>query len=113
MTDDERVEGAIKFIRDKAKEFAQAKAQRVYLDEFRKTKKALLIQQAPEHCKTVADKESYAYAHAEYQELLLGLRVAVEQEEQLRLLVKAAELRFEQWRTLQANNRAEMGRYNT
>lgn len=113
MTHDESVERAIAFIRDKAKEFARAKAQRVYLEEFRKTKKSLLIQQSPEHCKTVADKESYAYAHVEYQELLAGLRAAVEREEELRLLIKAAELKFEQWRTLQANNRAEMGRYNT
>lgn len=113
MTHDESVERAIAFIRDKAKEFAHAKAQRVYLDEYRKSKKAFLMRAAPHDCKTVADKENYAYAHHEYLQLLEGIRAAVEQEEQLKLIIKAAELKFEQWRTLQANNRAELGRYNT
>lgn len=111
MTHDEAVESSITYIRDKAKEFGEMKAKRVYLEEYRKTKKALLMQSAPATCKTVSDKESYAYAHADYQELLLGIEVAVQREEELRLKIKAAELKFEQWRTMQANNRAEFKQY--
>ena len=37
---------AIEFILENAPKFAQAKAQRVYLEEFRKTKKALLMKDA-------------------------------------------------------------------
>lgn len=111
MTHDEAVETAINYIRDKAKEFGEMKAKRVYLEEFRKTKKALLMQSAPDTCKTVSDRECYAYAHVDYQTLLAGIEVAVQREEELRLKIKSAELKFEQWRTMQANNRAEMGRY--
>lgn len=111
ISHDELVENALAVIRDNAKTYAEAKAKRVYLEEYRKTKKALLIQNAPDTCKTGIDKESYAYAHPEYIEVLEGLKQAVEIEETWRFKFKAAELRFEQWRTMQANNRAELGRY--
>lgn len=113
QTHDESIERPLNFIRNKAKEFGKVRAQRVYLEEFRKTKKAILMQAAPSDCKTVSDKENYAYGHPEYQELLEGLKVAVEREEELRLKIKAAELKFEEWRTRQANNRAEFNRYNS
>lgn len=112
-THEELVENALAIIRDNAKTYAEAKAKRVYLEEYRKSKKALLIQSAPDTCKTGLEKESYAYAHPEYLELLEGLKEAVAIEEELRFKFKAAELRFEQWRTMQANNRAELNRYST
>ena len=87
------------------KEYAKAKSQRVYLDQFRKSKKALLIQQAPKG--TVQDRECFTYAHDEYLELLEGLKVAVELEEKYRFELKSAELRVEIYRTEQANNRME------
>jgi len=95
---------AVDYIRDNAVHFAKAKAQRVYLEEFRKSKKALLIQQAPPG--TVADREAYAYAHAEYIELLQALKAAVEEEETLRWGMVAAQARVEVYRTQEASNRA-------
>lgn len=109
---DVNAEKAINFIRDKAGEFAKAKADRVQIEEYRKTKKALLIKSAPRDYKTVQERESYAYAHDEYIQLLDALHVAVETEERLRYQIKAAELKFEMWRTNQANTRAERQRYN-
>lgn len=111
MTHDEAVETSINYIRDRAKEYGEVKGERIRLEEYRKTKKALLMQLAPSDCKTVSDKENFAYAHADYQDLLMEIKLAVVREEELRLKIKAAELKFEQWRTMQANNRAEMGRY--
>lgn len=105
----EQIERPINWIRDKAKDYAKAKATRVYLEQFRKSKKAILIQQAPNG--TAQSKESYAYAHADYIALLDALRVAVEQEEELRYMIKAAELKFEQWRTEQATRRMEFNKY--
>lgn len=93
------------FMRDNAKKYAQAKANRIHLEEFRKSKKALLYQDAPPG--TVAEKEAYAYAHADYRELLDGLKAAVEAEEGLRWQLEAAKLKIETWRTLQSNQRAE------
>ncbi len=95
---------AVDFIRDNASKYAQAKANRVHLEEFRKSKKALLFQDAPEG--TIADRESFAYGHPDYIELLEGLKAAVEQEETLRWQIEAARLRTEIWRTQSANDRA-------
>ena len=105
----ESIEKAIIYIRDAAKDYAKAKANRVYLSEFRKTQKAILVQKAPSG--TVSERESFAYAHPEYLALLDGLKAAVEEEERLRYILKAAELKFEQWRTENANQRAERSRY--
>lgn len=107
----EQVERALNFIRTKAGELAQAKADRVYLEEFRKSKKAMLIQEASEQFKTAQERESYAYAHPEYLQLLEALREAVVRETKLQFLIKASELKFEQWRTIQANRRTEYNRY--
>ena len=94
---------AVDFIITHAPIYAKAKAERVYLEEFRKSKKALLIQQAPPG--TVSDREAYAYAHAEYIELLEALKAAVEAEETARWGMVAAQARVEVWRSTEASNR--------
>ena len=103
MITQDTAEAAADFIKDHAGRFAKAKANRVQLEEFRKTQKAILFMQAPQG--SVADRESYAYAHAEYGKVLDGLKVAVEEEEKLRYLMKAAELKIDIWRTQAANER--------
>jgi len=94
---------AIEFIYRQAPSYAKAKSERVYLEEFRKTKKALLMGQSG--AKTAAEREQYAYAHDEYQALLDGLRAAIETEEALRWQLVAAQAKVEIWRTESANNR--------
>ncbi len=94
---------AVDYLRDNAEKFAEAKASRVYLEEFRKSKKSLLMLQSDE--KTQAGKEAYAYAHDEYIALLDGLKVAIEAEETVKWQMIAAQARIEVWRTQQANNR--------
>jgi hypothetical protein len=96
---------AVDYIIANAGKFAAAKAQRVYLEEFRKSKKALLMAQS--QAKTVADREAYAYAHEDYLGLLGGLKAAVEVEEKLKWDLVAAQARVEIWRTRSANNRAQ------
>ncbi|HGM7654162.1 TPA: hypothetical protein ACKQDU_004499 [Pseudomonas aeruginosa] len=109
---DELIERPLTFIRDKAAEFAEAKSNRVYLEQFRKSKKALLMLEAERNgVKTIAAQESYAYAHDEYLELLKGLQVAVEREEYLAMQIRAAQIRIELFRTEQANQRAERKGY--
>ena len=93
------------YIRDHAKQYAQAKANRVYLEEYRKTLKARLM--AQQLGDPVNAQERYAYAHPEYAELLEGLKVAIEQEENLRWKLIAAQAKIEVWRSLSANQRAE------
>lgn len=96
---------AIDYIIAHAAKFAQAKANRVYLEEFRKSKKALLMQQSDEQ--TAVAQERDAYAHPEYLQVLDGLKNAVEVEEKLRWDLIAAQARVEVWRTEEATARAE------
>lgn len=96
---------AVDYIIKHARQFADAKAQRVYLEEFRKSKKALLMKQSIEGA--LGAQERDAYAHAEYVELLKGLREAVAIEEKLRWDLIAAQARVDIWRTEQANLRLE------
>lgn len=99
---------SLDFIRDNAPAYAKAKSERIYLEEFRKSKKALLMREAEiaGHKSAVA-QEREAYAHAEYLVVLEGLKAAVEQEEALRWLIVGAQAKIEAWRTIEANRRAE------
>jgi len=94
---EEMAERANDFIRDSASVYAHAKANRVYLEHFRKAKRALLMQQAPEG--RVSDKEAWAEGHDEYIEVLVGIRAAVEQEETLKWQMVAAQEKINIWRS--------------
>ena len=94
---------AVDFIIKKAGEFAKAKAQRVYLEEFRRSKRSLLMAQSDAPAANA--REQYAYAHPEYIELLVALQAAVETEEELRWQLIAAQARVEIYRTQEASNR--------
>ena len=85
ITGDE-VARCLDFIRDNASLFAKAKSERIYIEQYRKSKKAILIQEF-EGKGTIQEKESYAYAHKDYILLLCALREAVEQEEKLSALL--------------------------
>lgn len=88
---------------------AKAKGDYIYLTEFRKSKKAMLMIQAErEGIKTGQQRESYAYSHKEYIELLEGLKVAVEVYEDLRHRMVIAKYRVEAWRSQNATNNAEL-----
>lgn len=103
MISQDDVEKAVDFIRDHASKMGVSKATVTYLEEYRKSKKALLIQKAGKG--TVSERESFAYAHPEYLEVLDGLRAAVEEHETLRWLMIAAQTKIEAWQTQSANER--------
>jgi len=94
---------AIDFIYRNSTAYAKAKAEVTYLEEFRKSKKAILYAQSIG--KTVTDRENQAYAHPEYQALLKGLQAAVEAAEELRWQLIAAQARVDVWRSQEASNR--------
>jgi hypothetical protein len=97
---------AIQFLIDTAPLYAKAKADRMYLEEFRKSRKAQLASQAG--TEVLGKQETFAYAHPEYIEILDGIREAVEKEERFRWLMTAAQARIEVWRTEQYSARMEM-----
>jgi hypothetical protein len=96
---------AVDFIIKEAQHFARAKAQRVYLEEFRKSKKALLMNESPE--KAANAREQYAYSHPDYIGVLEGIRAAIEIEESLKWELIGAQLRVEVWRSQEASNRGQ------
>ena len=97
---------AIQFLIDTAPLYAKAKADRMYLEEFRKSRKAQLASQAG--TEVLGKQETFAYAHPEYIEILEGIREAVEREERFRWLMTAAQARIEVWRTEQYSARMEV-----
>ena len=96
---------AVDYILKNAPKYAAAKAQRVYLEEFRKSKKAMLM--AESSAEAANAREQYAYAHEDYRALLDGLKAAVEIEEKLKWDLVAAQARVEIWRTESANARLQ------
>jgi hypothetical protein len=98
----------LNYIRDNAPAYAQAKANRIYLEEFRKSKKSILMQAAESAGqKSAVSQERDAYASADYLTLLEALRDAVEAEELLRWRLVAAQAKISVWQSLGANQRAE------
>jgi hypothetical protein len=97
---------AIKYIQDNCKDYAEAKAKRVHLESFLKTVKAQLMSESDE--KTLGAQEAFAYAHGRYIDQLQELKSAVIEEEYLRYMLKAAEMRIEVYKVESYNMRAEM-----
>ena len=97
---------AIQYLIDTAPLYSRAKADRIYLDEFRKSRRAQLMSQAG--TEVLGKQETFAYAHPDYIQILEGIREAVETEERYRWLMTAAQARIEVWRTEQYSARMEM-----
>jgi len=87
---------AIDYIIKNAGRFAKAKSERIYIEEYRKSLKAILMKQSGQT--VIAAQEREAYAHDDYAALLAGLRAAVEAEEKLRWDLIAAQARVEVWK---------------
>jgi hypothetical protein len=96
---------AVDFIFQNSRLFAKAKSERVYLEEFRKSKKSILMSQSTDS--TIGGQERDAYRHPEYLALIEGLKEAVEVEETLKWKLIAAQARIDIFRTLEASNRAQ------
>src|SRR5262245_917607 len=97
---DEQIEKRMQELRQKASDYADAQAEADYLEDFKKSKAAILMKEAEtKGFKTVASQEREAYAHADYIALLEGLKVATAQALRLRWELRLAEIGSEIWRT--------------
>jgi len=91
---------------------AKSRANVIYLTEYRKSKKAILMNEARvKGFKTGQERESYAYSHKDYLDLLLALKEATEKSEKFRWQMKIAEERIGIYRTHEASKRKEFGSY--
>jgi hypothetical protein len=93
MSDIERI---MQEYRDRVGDYAKARARRTYIEEFKKSKLALLMRQA--------DRDGFKSVNAQERE-------AVEGEERLRYELRSLEMQAEVWRTLRADERFEKKSY--
>lgn len=99
---------AVDYMIAKSTEYAQAKANRIYMEEYRKSLKSQLMKDAlVEGNAAVNAQEREAYASPAYVQHIQALREAVEAEETIRWMLVAAEARIEVWRSQEASKRAE------
>ena len=96
---------AIDFIIINGKKAAKAKANRTYMDEYRKSLKAILMKRSHENSVNAQERE--AYSNPEYIQHLRAIEEAIEIEEELRWQMIAAQARIEVWRSQEATNRIE------
>mgnify|MGYP003114950986 CR=1 FL=1 len=101
---DEDVQRAVDFLIGTAEKAAKFKAERVYLTEYRKSLKALLMKNNLDL--PVSAQEREAYASPVYISHLEALKTAIERDEKQRFLRIAAEAKIEAWRSMSANIRA-------
>jgi len=100
------INDAVDYLYTHGKKFAEAKAHRTYLEEYRKSQKAMLMKAAmTAGIKTVAAAEIEAYSDPAYIEVLKGLEASVEREEELRWGLISAQARIDVWRSQEASNR--------
>ena len=95
----------LEYIKNTAQKYAKAKAERMYVEEYRKTLKAKIMSE--DKSQPVNAQERNAYSHPSYEQHLLAIKEAVEIEEELRWKLIAAQAMVEVWRSLSANQRAE------
>lgn len=101
---DEDVQKSLDFLRDTALKAAQYKAERIYLEEYRKSLKALLMKNHIDL--PVSAQEREAYASPVYIQHLESLKIAIQRDEKQRFLRVSAEAKIEAWRTMSSNIRS-------
>ena len=94
---------AIDFIFKTAPQYAKASGELAHLEAFRHSLKAIKMAQTDEQ--SLGGQEREALRSQEYQDLCKAIGVATENKEALRWQLEAAKMRFEAWRTQQANDR--------
>lgn len=110
-------EQAIQFIRENAEEYGQRRSQRMYLENFQKSKLAMIAENRRKEFAERGEKvteaalSNMAMIDPEYLELLDQTQVAREREEYLNWMYQVSLMEHETWRTEQANQRRELDAY--
>lgn len=101
---DEEVDKALDFLRDTARDAAQARANRAYVEQYRKTLKAQIMKEHGQLSAVLQERE--AYSDDRYVQHLEAIREAVQQDEFNRFMREAASAKIQAWQTMSANNRS-------
>lgn len=103
MITDQQVDEALEYLQTNAPIAAEARAHKIYMEEFRKTIKAQAM--ARFNNLPVSAQEREAYRSEEYQKHLEALKQAIYQDELNRWGLVKATSTIEAWRTQNANQR--------
>ena len=104
MIEDADIEKAVDYLRDNATRAAKAKAERMYMEEFRKVVKSKIMREHDDQ--PVGKQEAIAYADSRYTQHLKAMREAIEADEYHRWMLTAAEAKISAWQTMSRSNRA-------
>ena len=96
---------AIEYIQLNAGEFAEAKGNRIYIENHLRVTKGRLMNLEDG---TLGNREAFAYAHPDYEAELRGLQAATEKEERLQWMLKAAMAKIEIFKTIEYTKRQEL-----
>ena len=105
MISETEIDRALTFLRDSSTEAAQARANRLHLDDYSRVLKAQIM--AEHLAEPISAQERYAYGDIRYRNHLEALKIAIFEDEKHRYLREAANAKIEVWRSEQANARAE------
>lgn len=109
---DHKIEELLDRYRSLEDQLAQATADRVHAEDYKKSLLALLMKDAETlGAKTAAAQEREALCNPKYIEWLEHVKTAVARHEKLRFHRSRLELEVEVWRTVQANERMERKAY--
>jgi hypothetical protein len=102
------INGAVDYLYTHGAKYAEAKAHRGYLEDYKKSLiSSLSIKSlSTGAAKSMAQAEALAYADPAYDIHIRGLKTAVEAEETLRWGLVSAQARIDVWRSQEASNRA-------
>lgn len=104
---DELVQDLLERLEAASVRYAEAKAERIGLEELRKVTKAELMAVAEaEDVRTITKQERFAYSHPTYGQIVKKLKAAIKREIVEEYACKLVEMEWETWRTVNANQRA-------
>lgn len=104
MITDEEIEKAVDWLAYNAVKAAKCRAERLYLEDYTRVLKAIIMNEHPDLAVNAQERE--AYSDDRYKEHLLALRIAIDEDEKNFFLRNAAETKIKSWQTMCSNNRA-------
>ena len=102
MISEDRVEAAVEYLRDTAKQYGQARGRALYTENHLRRVKALVML---EHTGSIGEREAQAYGSEAYQQALKDMEDAVAESETIRALREAASYTIEVWRSQNSTRR--------
>ncbi len=110
MITSDDAERSVDWLRDNAERIGEARATRIYMEQWHRTVRATI--QSEQVGLSMAAAEAVALASPRYLAALQALKQAVKEDETLRFLASAEEARLECWRSQESTRRAEGRAYS-